>query len=346
MTELIIEWLIKSLVLLGILLTGFAYLTFLERKVMSWIQLRVGPNRAGPWGLLQPAADGLKMILKEDIIPTDATKWLYIAAPAIAVIPALMSFIVIPYGSVLPAGSRLNPFGRDITLHVTQINIAIIYLFAITSLGVYGIVLAGWSSNNKYSLMGGLRSSAQMISYELALGLSIVGVLLCVGTLDLVQIVQEQATQSWGIFLLKYLTFPVFFIAALAEANRTPFDLPEADSELVAGYHTEYSSMKFALFQMAEYMNLITSVSLMVTLYFGGWRGIFGLFMDFADNHPLAGPIFFAIKVLVIIFVVMWIRFTVPRFRYDQLMKFGWKVMLPIALLNIVIIGTALMFMS
>jgi NADH-quinone oxidoreductase subunit H len=340
MTELIIEWLIKSLVLLGILLTGFAYLTFLERKVMSWIQLRVGPNRAGPWGLLQPAADGLKMILKEDIIPTDATKWLYIAAPAIAVIPALMSFIVIPYGSVLPAGSRLNPFGRDITLHVTQINIAIIYLFAITSLGVYGIVLAGWSSNNKYSLMGGLRSSAQMISYELALGLSIVGVLLCVGTLDLVQIVQEQATQSWGIFLLKYLTFPVFFIAALAEANRTPFDLPEADSELVAGYHTEYSSMKFALFQMAEYMNLITSVSLMVTLYFGGWRG-FGV-----SSFPLLGPLWFAIKVLVIIFVVMWIRFTVPRFRYDQLMKFGWKVMLPIALLNIVIIGTALMFMS
>jgi NADH-quinone oxidoreductase subunit H len=341
MTELIIEWLIKSLLLLGILLTGFAYLTFLERKVMSWIQLRVGPNRAGPWGLLQPAADGLKMILKEDIIPTEATKWLYIAAPAIAVIPALMSFIVIPYGSVLPATSKLNPLGRDITLHVTEINIAIIYLFALTSLGVYGIALAGWASNNKYSLMGGLRSSAQMISYELALGLSIVGVLLCVGTLDLVKIVEQQANQSWGIFLLKYLTFPVFFIAALAEANRTPFDLPEADSELVAGYHTEYSSMKFALFQMAEYMNLITSVSLMVTLYFGGWR-FFGL----TDQYPLLGPLFFAVKVLVIIFVVMWIRFTVPRFRYDQLMKLGWKVMLPIALLNIVIIGTALMFMS
>lgn len=341
MTELIIEWLIKSLLLLGILLTGFAYLTFLERKVMSWIQLRVGPNRAGPWGLLQPAADGLKMILKEDIIPTEATKWLYIAAPAIAVIPALMSFIVIPYGSVLPATSKLNPLGRDITLHVTEINIAIIYLFALTSLGVYGIALAGWASNNKYSLMGGLRSSAQMISYELALGLSIVGVLLCVGTLDLVKIVEQQANQSWGIFLLKYLTFPVFFIAALAEANRTPFDLPEADSELVAGYHTEYSSMKFALFQMAEYMNLITSVSLMVTLYFGGWR-FFGL----TDQYPLLGPLFFAVKVLIIIFVVMWIRFTVPRFRYDQLMKLGWKVMLPIALLNIVIIGTALMFMS
>ena len=340
MIELLIEWGIKIAVLLGILLTGFAYLTFLERKVMSWIQLRVGPNRAGPWGLLQPAADGLKMILKEDIIPTEVTKWLYIAAPAIAVIPALMSFIVIPYGSVIPADSPINPLGRPITLHVTDFNIAIIYMFALTSLGVYGIALAGWSSNNKYSLMGGLRSSAQMISYELALGLSIVGVLLCTGSLDLTKIVNQQPDQSWGVFLLKYLTFPIFFIAALAEANRTPFDLPEADSELVAGYHTEYSSMKFALFQMAEYMNLITSVSLMVVLYFGAWRG------PGASRFWILGPVYFAIKVLIIIFVVMWIRFTVPRFRYDQLMKFGWKVLLPLALLNIVIIGTVLMFIS
>ncbi len=340
MTELLIEWVIKSAVLLGILLTGFAYLTFLERKVMSWIQLRVGPNRAGPWGLLQPAADGLKMILKEDIIPTDVTKWLYIAAPAIAVIPALMSFIVIPYGSVIPADSALNPLGRPITLHVTEINIAIVYLFALTSLGVYGIALAGWASNNKYSLMGGLRASAQMVSYELALGLSIVGVLLCTGTLNLARIVEQQPNESWAVFLLKYLTLPIFFIAALAEANRTPFDLPEADSELVAGYHIEYSSMKFALFQMAEYMNLITSVSLMVTLYFGGWRG------PGVESIPLLGPVYFAIKALIIIFVVMWIRFTVPRFRYDQLMKLGWKVLLPLALLNIVIIGTALLFIN
>jgi NADH-quinone oxidoreductase subunit H len=334
MTEQIIEWVIKCAVMIFILLTAVAYLTFLERKVMSWIQLRVGPNRAGPFGLLQPAADGLKMILKEDIIPLDATKWLYILAPAIAVVPALMSFIVIPYGS------SITLFGRTIDLHVTQINIALLYIFALTSLGVYGIVLAGWSSNNKYSLMGGLRSSAQMISYELALGLSIVGVLLCVGTLDLSKIVQIQADRGYWNILLQPLGFPIFFIAALAETNRTPFDLPEADSELVAGYHTEYSSMKFVMFQMAEYLNLITSTSLMVTLYFGGWSG------PGVKDYPLLGPLYFIIKALIFIFIIMWIRFTVPRFRYDQLMKFGWKVLLPLALLNIVITGTVLMFIK
>jgi NADH-quinone oxidoreductase subunit H len=334
MTDQILEWVIKCAVMILILLTAVAYLTFLERKVMSWIQLRVGPNRAGPFGLLQPAADGLKMILKEDIIPLEATKWLYILAPAIAVVPALMSFIVIPYGS------SITLFGRTIELHVTQINIALLYIFALTSLGVYGIALAGWSSNNKYSLMGGLRSSAQMVSYELALGLSIVGVLLCVGTLDLSKIVQIQADRGYWNILLQPLGFPIFFIAALAETNRTPFDLPEADSELVAGYHTEYSSMKFVMFQMAEYLNLITSTSLMVTLYFGGWSG------PGVTSFPLLGPLYFAIKALIFIFIIMWIRFTVPRFRYDQLMKFGWKVLLPLALLNIVITGTVLMFVK
>jgi NADH-quinone oxidoreductase subunit H len=334
MTDLLIEWVIKCAVMIFVLLTAVAYLTFLERKVMSWIQLRVGPNRAGPFGLLQPAADGLKMILKEDIIPLDATKWLYILAPAIAVVPALMSFIVMPYGS------EIIIFGRKIQLHVTEINIALLYIFALTSLGVYGIALAGWSSNNKYSLMGGLRSSAQMISYELALGLSIVGLLLCVGTLDLSKIVQIQADRGYWNILLQPLGFPIFFIAALAETNRTPFDLPEADSELVAGYHTEYSSMKFVMFQMAEYLNLITSTSLMVTLYFGGWSG------PGVKAYPILGPVYFAIKALIFIFIIMWIRFTVPRFRYDQLMKFGWKVLLPLALLNIVITGTVLMFLK
>ncbi len=334
MTDQILEWVIKCAVMIFILLTAVAYLTFLERKVMSWIQLRVGPNRAGPFGLLQPAADGLKMILKEDIIPLEATKWLYILAPAISVVPALMSFIVIPYGD------KINLFGRNIDLHVTHINIALLYIFALTSLGVYGIALAGWSSNNKYSLMGGLRSSAQMVSYELALGLSIVGVLLCVGTLDLSKIVQIQADRGYWNILLQPLGFPIFFIAALAETNRTPFDLPEADSELVAGYHTEYSSMKFVMFQMAEYLNLITSTSLMVTLYFGGWSG------PGVTSFPLLGPLYFAIKALIFIFIIMWIRFTVPRFRYDQLMKFGWKVLLPLALLNIVITGTILMFVK
>jgi NADH-quinone oxidoreductase subunit H len=320
--------------MLGILLTAVAYLTFLERKVMSWIQLRVGPNRAGPWGLLQPAADGLKMLLKEDVMPLQATKWLYILAPALSVIPALMTFVVIPYGG------SITLFGRTIELHVTSINIALLYVFALTSLGVYGLAIAGWSSNNKYSLMGGLRSSAQMISYELALGLSIVGVLLCAGSLDLSRIVEWQGAgwggYRWTVFL-QPLGFPIFFIAALAETNRTPFDLPEADSELVAGYHTEYSGMKFAMFQMAEYLNLITSVSLSVTLYFGGWLG------PGVSSYPWLGPIYFAIKAGIFIFIIMWIRFTVPRFRYDQLMKFGWKVLLPLAIVNVILTGTLVM---
>jgi NADH-quinone oxidoreductase subunit H len=339
-TDLLIEWLIKIVVMVFVLLTAVAYLTFLERKVMSWIQLRVGPNRAGPWGLLQPAADGLKMILKEDIIPLEANKWLYIAAPAIAVIPALMSFIVIPYGSLIPAASALNPLGRDISLHVTEVNVALLYIFALTSLGVYGFAIAGWASNNKYSLMGGLRSSAQMISYELALGLSIVGVLLCSGTLDLARIVELQSERGLWNIVLQPLGFPIFFISALAECNRTPFDLPEADSELVAGYHTEYSSMKFVMFQMAEYLNLITSTSLSVTLYLGGWSG------PFVKDYPLLGIFYFALKVLILIFIIMWIRFTVPRFRYDQLMRFGWKVLLPLALINVILTGTVILLMS
>jgi NADH-quinone oxidoreductase subunit H len=332
MTNLLLEWLIKCGIMIFVLLTAVAYLTFLERKVMSWIQLRVGPNRAGPWGLLQPAADGLKMLLKEDVLPLQATKWLYIIAPALSVIPALMSFVVIPYGS------SVNLFGRTITLHVTSINIALLYIFALTSLGVYGLAIAGWSSNNKYSLLGGLRSSAQMISYELALGLSIVGVLLCAGTLDLSKIVEWQASgRGWWTIVFQLLGFPIFFIAALAETNRTPFDLPEADSELVAGYHTEYSGMKFAMFQMAEYLNLITSASLSATLYFGGWIG------PGVTAYPLLGPIYFAIKVGIIIFITMWIRFTVPRFRYDQLMKFGWKVLLPLAVVNVILTCTGIM---
>src|ERR1044071_2350037 len=338
MTNLLLQWVIKTVVILFILVTAVAYLTLLERKVMSWIQLRVGPNRVGPFGLLQPLADGLKMIFKEDIIPLQANRWLYVAAPAVSLIPALMTFIVIPYGS------QITLFGRTIDLHVTRMNVGLLYIFALTSLSVYGIVLAGWSSNNKYSLMGGLRASAQMISYELAFGISIVSVLVYTGTLDLVNIVGQQSGRfgifGWNIFKFPLmLVFIIFYIAALAECNRTPFDLPEAESELVAGYHTEYSSMKFVMFQMAEYLNLITSTSLMVTLYFGGWSG------PGVKDYPILGPVYFAIKALIFIFIIMWIRFTVPRFRYDQLMKFGWKVLLPLALLNIVLTGTVLMFL-
>jgi NADH-quinone oxidoreductase subunit H len=310
----------------------------MERKVMGWIQLRVGPNRVGPWGLLQPLADGLKMIFKEDIVPTQASRWLYILAPALSLIPALMTFIVIPYGS------EINLFGHPVELHVTRMNVGLLYVLALTSVGVYGIVLAGWSSNNKYSLMGGLRSSAQMISYELALGLSIVSVLLYTGSLDLVDIVEKQGGwpghMGWNIFRFPLMiVFIIFYIASLAETNRTPFDLPEADSELVAGYHTEYSSMSFVMFQMAEYLNLITASSISTTLFFGGWNG------PFVGRLPILGPVYFTVKVLALIFMAMWIRYTVPRFRYDQLMRFGWKVLLPASIVNIIITSTVILFL-
>ena len=336
MTNLLLEWSIKSVIILLILVTAVAYLTFLERKMMSWIQLRVGPNRVGPWGLLQPLADGLKMIFKEDIIPMEANRWLYVVAPAISLIPALMTFIVIPYGS------QITVLDRTIDLHITRMNVGLLYIFALTSLSVYGIVIAGWSSNNKYSLMGGLRSSAQMISYELAFAVSIVSVLIYTGTLDLVDIVGKQTGRfgifGWNIFKFPLmLVFIVFYIASLAECNRTPFDLPEAESELVAGYHTEYSSMKFVMFQMAEYLNLITSSSIAVTLFFGGYSG------PKVDQYPLLSPVYFVIKVLALIMLAMWIRFTLPRFRYDQLMRFGWKFLLPAAIINVVITATVIL---
>jgi NADH-quinone oxidoreductase subunit H len=333
MANELLGWVIQIGVILVVVLTAVAYLTLLERRVMSAIQLRIGPNRVGPWGLLQPAADGLKMIFKEDIIPTAANKLLYVAAPALLLVPAMMTLIVIPYGS------EITLFGYTIPLHVTRMNVGILYVLGLTSMGVYGIALAGWSSNNKYSLMGGLRSSAQMISYELALGLSIVGVLLWVGSLDLVDIVESQRGWfgfKWNI-LRAPLGFLIFFIAALAETNRVPFDLPEAEAELVAGYHTEYSSMKFVMFQMGEYVNLITSTSICVTLFFGGWLG------PGVDRFPALSLVYFVLKVFIFIFVAMWIRFTLPRFRYDQLMRFGWKVLLPAAILNIVITSTIIL---
>jgi NADH-quinone oxidoreductase subunit H len=332
MADLLLEWIIKIAVVLFMLLTAVAYMTLFERKVMGWIQLRVGPNRVGPWGLLQPAADGLKFIFKEDIIPLAASKALYVAAPALSLVPALMTFIVIPYGG------QVTIFGRTVELHVTRMNVGLLYILAMASVGVYGIALAGWSSNNKYSLLGGLRSSAQLISYELALGLSIVGAVLCSGSLDMVEIVQSQ-TGMWNIFR-QPLGFAIFFIASLAETNRIPFDLPEAEAELVAGYHTEYSSMKFAMFMMAEYLNLITSASVATTLFLGGWLG------PGVTRWPALSLPYFLLKVFALIFVFVWIRFTLPRFRYDQLMSFGWKVLLPAAIANIIITSSALLLMK
>jgi NADH-quinone oxidoreductase subunit H len=336
MTDLFIEWIVKILVIFGILLTAVAYLSYMERKVMGWIQLRKGPNRVGPGGLLQPLADGLKFMFKEDIIPLEANRLLFALAPMLVLLPAVMTFIVIPYGS------SVTVFGRTIALQVTRIDVGLLYVLALGSLGVYGIALAGWSSNNKYSLIGALRSSAQMISYELALGLSIVGVLLQSGSLDLVKIVEAQGGWhgfKWNVFLVQPFGFIIFFIAALAETNRVPFDLPEAEAELVAGYHTEYSSMKMGMFLMAEEFNVITSSSVAATLFFGGWMG------PGVGSHPWLSIVYFLIKVFVLVFVFVWIRFTLPRFRYDQLMTIGWKFLLPAAILNVIFTATVVMFL-
>ncbi len=339
--EMLIIAAVKIGLALFIVLTAVAYLTLMERRVLGFIQKRLGPNRVGPFGLLQPLADGIKFIFKEDVIPNDVSRFLYILAPTVALIPALMTFAVIPVGDSIPL------FGREIALHVSAINVSLLFVFAMTSLGVYGIVLAGWSSNSKYSLFGGLRSSAQMVSYELALGLSIVGVVMQAGTLDLSQIVAAQSGWfglRWFAVFGQPLGFLVFFIAVLAETNRVPFDLPEAETELVGGFHTEYSSMKFAMFFMAEYANMMTASCMATLLFFGGWQG------PGIHFHPIFGPLlgigYFVAKVFFFLFTYIWIRGTLPRFRFDQLMDFGWKLLLPLSIINIVLTATGKLLIS
>ena len=317
---------IKIGVVIGVLLLIIAYLIWVERKVMAHMQVRLGPMRVGWHGLLQPIADGLKLIFKEDIIPDKASKIVFVLAPVIATVPALMSIAVIPFGDTI------SIFGLSIDMVITDVNIGILFILAVTSVGVYGVILGGWSSNNKYSLLGALRSSAQMISYELSLGLSLIGVIMISQSLSLVDIVDSQA-KYWFV-ILQPLGFLIYAISAIAETNRCPFDLPEAETELVAGFHTEYSSMKFALFFMAEYANIITVSAIAVTFFFGGWRG------------PYLPPVvWFLIKMALCIFFFIWLRSTYPRFRYDQLMKFGWKILLPVALVNILITGLVIILL-
>ncbi len=327
---------IKIAVVLVILLTAVAYTVLLERKVVGRIQNRWGPSRVGPFGLLQPLADGLKLFLKEDLLPTAVYKPLYILAPVIALACALTSIAVVPFGA------DIKFKGVDL-FQIANVNIGLLVILAVTSVGVYGIALSGWSSNNKYSLLGALRSSAQLVSYELALGLSLVGVVLRAGSLNLRTIVDVQATHgalSWNIFGgFQIVAFFVYLTAAYAETNRTPFDLPEAESELTAGYHTEYSSMKFAMFFMSEYANMITVSCVATLLFLGGWSSPFGhLFPSFGPVIDAILPVFwFVAKVFFFLFVYIWVRGTLPRFRYDQLMGFGWKVLLPVAIANIVV---------
>src|SRR6266852_1536078 len=315
---------IKIIVVFGGVMGSLAYLTWIERKVMARVQMRPGPTRVGPFGLLQPIADGLKFLFKEDVIPTNANRFLFIAAPAVSLIPALLSFSVIPFG----------PW-----LQVSDLSVGLLFIFAITSLGVYGIVLGGWASNSKYPLMGAIRSSAQMISYELSLTLSVIGVLMIANTLSLAQLVESQHGRwfgfipRWNIFL-QPVAFLVYVCSAVAETNRLPFDLAESEQELVAGWHTEYSSLKFAMFMLAEYANMLTVSALATIMFLGGWSG------------PLFGPdwlqaglptLWFVLKIFVFIFFYVLLRSTIPRFRYDQLMNFGWKVLLPLSLANILI---------
>lgn len=329
----LITTIIKVLmVFVGILLT-MIYMTWVERRVCAFIQSRIGPNRVGPQGLLQPIADGLKLLMKEDIIPAQAHKAIFVIAPFIALFPALITFAVIPFGN------KITIAGQEIELSIADINVAILYVFSITSLGVFGIALAGWSANNKYSFLGGLRSAAQMISYEISMGLSVIGVIMISESLRLHAVVEYQTGWHWNI-LLQPIGFIIFLVSSFAETNRLPFDLPEAEPELVAGYHTEYSGMKFSLFYMAEYINMVTASAMVVTLFLGGWQvpylSAFGL-PPLLQN--LIEVFAFVLKTAFFLFLFVWVRWTIPRFRYDQLMGLGWRVFLPIALLNIMVTG-------
>ena len=328
-----------ALLMVGILVAFFvvmtmvAYTVLAERRILGFIQGRLGPNRVGPGGFLQPLADLIKFIFKEDIVPDKSTRFVYFLAPIIATVAALMTMVVYPFGPEVNL-----PVLGSIRLVIARFDVALLYVLGVTSVGVYGIALAGWSSNNKYSLMGGLRSCAQMISYELALGLGLIGVILQSGTLDLYSIVEQQAghlgISGWNMFWVQPLGFIIYLIAAIAETNRVPFDLPEAETELVAGFHTEYSAMKFALFFLAEYVNMFTVSMLATTLFLGGWNG------PFVQQLPWLGVFYFFGKVMLFLFLYIWLRGTLPRFRFDQLMTFGWKYLVPAAIINIVLTAT------
>lgn len=323
------------LVLFAVTLGIAAYSTYGERKVAAFIQDRLGPDRAGPFGILQPLADGVKMFTKEDFIPKDSNRMLFILGPGVFIFVALMTSAVIPWGKVFTG------FGLNVDLQVTDVNIGILYVMGFVSLGVYGIMIGGWASNNKYSLFGAIRASSQMISYELAMGLSIIAIVMLTGTLSLRGIAEGQAgtwlgfIPQWNVFV-QPLGFLIFFVCALAETNRAPFDLPECETELVGGYHTEYSAMKLGFFLFAEYINMFISSAVIATVYFGGYNfpGI-----DAGWLWGLMGPVVIFAKTFFFIFVFMWIRWTLPRFRYDQLMHLGWKVLIPLAILNMVLTG-------
>jgi len=340
MTFFLVASAIKVFLVLNLILVGVALLTLFERRVCAWMQDRLGPNRVGPQGLLQPAADGLKNFLKEETSPAMADKALFTLAPIVSFIPAMLTFGVIPFASPLPTKWGVVP------MVVADLPVGFLYILAISSLGVYGIVLAGWASNNKYALLGGLRASAQMISYEIAMGMSTVAVLLLAGNVTLSQVITQQQTGLWFVVPLT-VAFLIFFISAFAETNRLPFDLPEAEGELIAGYHTEYSAMKFSMFYIAEYSNMVTASALMATLFFGGWDIPLTTWDSTGDPSVIKTLLTlaaFSAKTIVFLFTYIWVRWTLPRFRYDQLMALGWKVLLPLALIYITVVAVAIWF--
>jgi NADH-quinone oxidoreductase subunit H len=332
--------LVKVVVVMLVMLGIAAYLVLAERRISAFIQNRIGPNRVGPYGLLQPLADVLKLLLKEDIVPKLANKAVHDLAPIISISVAFVTFAVVPFGD------RIRLFGQDIKLQIADINVGVLYILALSSLGVYGITLSGWSSNSKYPLLGALRSSAQMISYELSMGLSIVGVVMIAGSLQLDDIIRAQHGMLWNVFL-QPVGFITFMVASFAETNRLPFDLPEAEPELVGGYHTEYSGLKFGLFFLAEYANMITASAIITSLYLGGWQVPFvysWIQSDFWVSIAQVGIYGFKVLCVMLFFVV--IRWTIPRFRYDQLMRLGWKVMLPVAIANVLATGAVILFLQ
>jgi len=325
---LIWEWIIKSVIVLLVMTLGFAYVTWYERKVLAHMQARIGPNRAGLFGLLQPIADAVKLIFKEELVPEKADKVIFVLAPIITVIPALIITAVVPWGPTVTIG------GRQVALSVANINLGVLYILTVTSISVYGITLAGWSSNNKYATLGGLRATAQMISYELALGMAMLRPVLLAGSMSLTDIVNAQ--QHLWYIVLQPVGALIYMVATIAEINRAPFDMPEAEQELTAGYHVEYSGMKFALFFMAEYIKMIAISMIGASLFLGGFQG------PFLSTYPWLGPIYLFIKVVILLFGLIWIRATFPRIRYDRLMAFGWKILFPLSVLNLMVTAVVL----
>jgi len=332
--------LVKIAIVLNATLVAVTYMVLLERKVIAWAQSRLGPMRVGPYGILQPVADAVKLMIKEDITPVRADKWVFTVAPIISMVPALIVYAVIPFGP------EVNLFGRRVTLYITDVNVGLLYIVSVASIGVYGLILAGYASNSKYPLLASLRASAQLISYEVAVTLTLVSVIMVAGSLSMVSIVRAQEMQHVWYAFVQPMAFLIFFIGGLAETNRAPFDLPEAEQELTGGFHTEYSGMRFALFFLAEYANMIVVSSVAPTLFLGGWLRPFPsvAWLSFLDIIP--SWTWFLLKSFVFLYVFIWVRATLPRYRYDQLMRLGWKVLIPLAIANLVVTGIVMVLLK